>query len=242
MGTFTPIYSDDQRDAILQAGVAEGLRPIRVICERAAAGTLLLKGEPVPAFNVPESTVAGIVRTATRKREGKAPSKLAELPTGDAIESLRRRLVNAADAQLAATEKAISRSKGAKATAAQCEELRQIARAVREIAAIPGPKGEPATARPPGATIPGETKNDGGPTRGGLAGSILKAAAPRGIPATATPHLEHHTSDTGDHDATPTGNTPPDVYTQPVSDDPGEYVRGQIAAGLTADVVRVRPA
>jgi hypothetical protein len=83
---------------------------------------------------------------ASRRRE---VNELAKAAPRDAIEALRRRLVNAADAELAAMEK---RQKNGKSVPG--EELRQVARAVREIAAIPGP----SDARPaaPGARVNGD--------------------------------------------------------------------------------------
>jgi hypothetical protein len=92
------------------------------------------------------------------------------------VEALRRRLVNAADAGVSELERA-RRGKGG----VDFERLRQAARAVREIAAIPGP-GEP---RPPapGATVNGV--RDGGATRGGLAGEILRAHRQRSQPEPA---------------------------------------------------------
>jgi hypothetical protein len=143
----------------------------------AAAGELEHNGERLPPFETNQSTVRSLARQRTRQRMGHATSELATRPPGDAVEALRRRLVNLADAGLTRLERELRR-RGARL---DFEQVRQAARAVREIAALPGPEDP----RPPS---PGERvggQRNGGATRGGLAGELVAAhrAAPAPAPA-----------------------------------------------------------
>src|SRR5205823_6462688 len=102
-----------------------------------------------------------------RKQEAaQAASELVDRPPRDAVERLRRQLVTALAEELTRIE--IEQMEGRQVTG---EQLRQVARALRELASIPG-RDDP---RPPapGAKVNGV--RDGSETRGGLAGKILAA-------------------------------------------------------------------
>jgi hypothetical protein len=86
--------------------------------------------------------------------------------------------VNGTDAGMAALEREQKRNKG---RIKSWEEWRQVARAVREIAALPGPSDPRPVA--PGASVNG--RRDGAATRGGLAAAIL--ADLHGSPVDAPP-------------------------------------------------------
>ena len=173
---FHERYSDEQREALAVAYAERRIRPARRVVALAAAGELEYNGAPLLPFEAKESTVRTLGSALLRRRAGLATSQLAAAPPSDAVEALRRRLVNAADAGVSELERR-RRGKGG----VDFERLRQAARAVREIAAIPG-SGEP---RPPapGATVNGV--RDGGATRGGLAGEILRAHRQRSQPEPA---------------------------------------------------------
>jgi hypothetical protein len=176
MPPFTAKYTDEQREAVAQAYEDRGIRPARRIRELAQAGELTWKGEPLEAFDMPEPSILCYAGNLRRKRAGKVKSTLADLPHRDAVESLRRRLLAAADQHLIDYEKA-QKKPGAKPDP---ELLRQIARATREIAAMPGPK-EPKPVAPGQRRRNGDGHEDGR-TGGGIAGQILAAhrKQPRG--------------------------------------------------------------
>jgi hypothetical protein len=164
MAAFTAKYTADQREAIASAVIDRGASAPRVV-ELAAAGQLTdSNGAALDPFAVPANTVRSEARKAKKRRQGKTVSELAQLPPRDAIEALRRRLINAADAMLAEELKKPAKTRDP-------ERLRQIGRCVREFAAIPGPK-ETAPKRP-GQKTNGEREQGG--TGGGLAGGLLAA-------------------------------------------------------------------
>lgn len=127
------------------------------------------RGELLRPFQANIRYVRKLGALLRRKRAGRTDGRIAEAAPRDAIEELRRRLVSAAEEELAEWEKL---KKGTR----DLDRLRQIMRATREAAALPGPKD----ARPPkpGDKTPGggDASRVGGPTTGGLAGQILKAA------------------------------------------------------------------
>jgi hypothetical protein len=181
---FHERYSDEQREAIAAAYVDRRIRPARRVVELAAAGELMWNGQPLGPFETNASTVRSLASAHARRRAGLARSELAVAPPQDAVEALRRRLVNAADAGVTAIERKQKRSRGE----VSFEELRQAARAVREISALPGPNDPRPPA--PGARVNG--RRDGGATRGGLAGQLLAAvreSPPAGAAAVPHPRL-----------------------------------------------------
>lgn len=175
---FAPVYSDEQREAIATAYEDRKIRPAKRVCELAAAGDLEHRGAKLDPFTVPENTVRDLARDLRKRRTGERTSQLAALEPRDAIEALRRRLVNAADAMLDDLEQKVKKDAGT----ADPERLRQITRAVREAAALPGPTDPRPTA--PGSKAGG--KRNGGATQGGLGGELLKAARAEGETAHGT--------------------------------------------------------
>lgn len=251
MAGYPRAHNDQQRLAIQQAYAERNIRPIRRIVELAREGELTADGELVPAFEVKESTARDIGARYAQRLAGVRETPLADARPRDAIEQLRRRLVSATDASLGLVEHKMATKK----QAANGEELRQLARAVREIAAIPEPGAGGAPAKTaPGAHVPGKGKVDGA-TSGGLAGSVIAAASGgrRGIEPTAedahalasAAHDVLPDTSTGGYDAARSAAAP---VTENASDgdgdggseDPGQYVREQIAVGLTAERLSVR--
>lgn len=163
---FEARYTPDQRAAIAIAYVDRGIRPARAIVELAAAGELTFEGKKLPAFTTNTGTINAFSAKLRRDRAGIGPSRIASLPAREAIEELRRRLVTMADRMLSAEEtRAPSK--------VDPERLRQIARAIREAAAIPA-QNEPATVKPGHRNATGG--RDSAHTRGGLAGDIMRDA------------------------------------------------------------------
>lgn len=181
MAPFEAKWTKEQREAVVHAALEREIRPYRRISQLAAAGELTLDGAALPAFEVPEGTVADMARKARKARAGTLKSGLTDVPAADAVETLRQRLVSATDYELARLERRMKRP-GAKPVTG--EELRQIARCVRELAALPA-KGDPRPV-PPGQRKPEDGEHNGGRTTSGLAGAILAASRPatRPIPHT----------------------------------------------------------
>src|SRR4051794_24289336 len=87
------------------AMVEHGLKA-REVVDRAAAGTLELDGQPLAPFEITNpSTVRDQARRYRRRRAGEVRSPLADEPARDAIEAMRVRLINVADAMLTAVER-----------------------------------------------------------------------------------------------------------------------------------------
>lgn len=180
-GGFTATYTDEQRDALGRAFQERGIRPASRVVALAEAGEL----EPgLAAFAVVGG--AGTVRTYAsrlRKRQaGALVSELAAAPPQDAIEALRRRMVNLVESMLTDAERARKRGELKPA------DIGQLGRALRELAAIPGPHD----ARPtqPGERTPGRGTLEG-KTRTGPAAAMLADMAGHaslvGPPETAAP-------------------------------------------------------
>jgi hypothetical protein len=222
MPAFSKVYTDAQRDALAEAVVDRGLRPAQVV-ELAAAGELRHAGERLAAFPANVNSVRDYARKLKARRAGRTSSGLDDQAPRDAIETLRRRLVNAAEQEIAAEER---KPRGKRSL----ERLRQCARLLREAAALPGPDDPRPTQ--PGQKIPGTQKVAGGKTTGGMAGAILSAAgrsgrvetrqtqpAPSPIPPSSDVEGEQHGThtDTGSTDHTPSG-------------EPGAWAREQVGA------------
>lgn len=229
-GTFTKKYSDAERAAITYAYEDRQIRPASRVVELAASGELTHQGEKVPPFETNANTVRDFARDLRKKRRGERTSQLADQPPRDAIEQLRRRLVNAADALLLDYEDDVKRKPGD----ADPERLRQIVRVVREAAHLPGPN-DPRPV-PPGAKRDG--KREGGETKGGPAGAIIRAAqeARASAPAPAprhNAHTEHRdTTQHSNNNATHHQNTAPNTQHD---DEPGSGVR-ELAEKLGYDL------
>lgn len=210
MAPFTAKYTKAQKDALAHAYRERNIRPARLVVDLAARGELEWNGEKLDPFETNEDQVRHLGRLLKKRRHGEQTSQLAQLPPRDAIEALRRRLVNAADAMLTDLEDQLEKEAGK----ADPERLRQITRAVREAAALPGPNDPRPTA--PGAKVNGH--RDGAETTGGLAGGILKAhrTSQRGEGAqtetattpTQTQRSTGDSSDVGQQHSAATDNTP----------------------------------
>lgn len=142
----------------------------RQVVELAAAGALEHpSGATLGPFATSESTVRSLGRRQRLRAQAEAATaSTASLPPRDGVERLRCRLADAIDAEMDRIE--IEQEEGRMVSG---EALRQVGRAIRELASIPGPN-EPRPPRP-GAKVNGV--RDGSETRGGLAGRILAEAA-----------------------------------------------------------------
>jgi hypothetical protein len=163
-------YTQAQREALAAAFEQPGVTA-RDVVELAAAGALTHpSGAMLDPFIATQSTVRSQARRERlRRQRDAANTRLAELPARDALERMRVRLADAIEAELRRIEIEQAQNPDRSVDA---EQLRQLTRAVREFTWIPGPdERRPA---PPGAKRDGVRQ--GGETRGGLAGRILRAS------------------------------------------------------------------
>jgi hypothetical protein len=188
---FDRKYSHEQADAVASAWNDRGIRPATRVSELAAAGELTTpQGDRLPAFEIPEGTIRSLARHARRRRRGEIRSPLSEAAPRDAIEIIRRRMVNMIDGEMAVEERKRPGNRDA-------ERIRQLARAALEAARLPGPT-DPRPASP--ATKDAEGKRTGG-AHGGLAGPMMRDlrsnGAAGGEPARNAPPHTHVDSDHG---------------------------------------------
>jgi hypothetical protein len=166
---LTYTYSSAQREAIASTYLLGAAA--REVVTLAAAGELQ---HPSGATLRPFVTVEGTVRSLghrERRRRLKASEAVdPDADPRDAVERRRRALLAAIDTELRRMR--IEQEQG---RLTKLDRLRQIARAIREVAALPGPS-EP---RPPapGAKVNGVRQ--GGETRGGIAGRVLREQGAR---------------------------------------------------------------
>jgi hypothetical protein len=178
MPPFERKYTAERTKAIYRARFEHGCTH-NEIARRAQAGELV-PGDP---FKVPVGYVGKLCRAEEQRRALRFRSPLADKPHRDAIEELRRGLIAAADDMLS-DYRALAKRKPANADPARG---REIARLIREAAAIPTPKTD--TPQAPGQRRDGQ--REGGETRGGTAGSLLTAH--RGVSRHEHEDLSDHT-------------------------------------------------
>lgn len=162
MAAFDTKYTTEQREAMVYYYDERGYSAPQIV-RLAKAGELRWKGKGLASFGPKESTIRAEVSKVRRRREGKEKRDLASLPPRDAIEALRRRLLNVADAEMEYEEKKKPGSRDLK-------RMTEISRLAFEASRVPGPK-EP---RPAQGQAPGIDGRKGPVTRTGLAGDLLK--------------------------------------------------------------------
>lgn len=217
MGRWEAKYTADQRDALVRAYTVEKLTGPEAVAA-AAAGTLQLRGKRIPAFETNADYVRDCARKVKARRTGKHVGELAQLPARDAIEALRQRLVNVAEAMVTDLETL-------KPNDIDPERFRQIVRCVREAQHIAGRKETPP---PPPGTRRNGTRVDA-ETKGGIAGGIL-ADIRREHSGNATAHSNHIGEAQGNNTNAETTTTRP---TPPTTDNTkNEPTRGASLAQL----------
>jgi hypothetical protein len=193
-GPFESPYSDEQRDAVTTAYLDHAIRPARRVSALARAGKLRHGEEELPPFTVGENTIRDWARHRRRQRAGELNGKLSALPPLDAVEAVRRRLLNAVDAELGHLERAQNKRKPL--TDKQLVAMERIGRIAAQAAKIPAP----TDAKPKS----GQDNPIGKPRpTTGTAGARILAAHNARPDAVSTPH---------DHDGAPILNEPSSTH------------------------------
>jgi hypothetical protein len=160
-GPWDAKYTEEQREASA-AAYCDGMTANEVV-QTAADGRLKYRGEPLEPFEIKASTVASYAHKLRRRRAGRADTKLADMAPRDAVETLRRRLLNIAHEELAHEEK---KKRGNRDPA----RIREWTRCVLEASRLPGP----TDARPASEHTRGANGQKGPRSTGGPAGALLK--------------------------------------------------------------------
>jgi hypothetical protein len=212
---FDRKYSNEQADAIASAWNDRGMRPAKRVQELARAGELTdPTGEKIPGFEIAEGTIRSLARHARRRRRGEIHSPLSEAGPRDAIEILRRRMANMIDGEMAVEERKRPGNR-------DVERLRQLNRALLELARLPGPT-EPRPLSP--AAKDADGRRTEGAARGGLAGPMMRDLR-RGEAAQNVPNTHTHTNMLSDG-----GGSPPFERAEEDTDTtPGSLVSERIA-------------
>lgn len=240
VGQYNRRYSERQRLAVQQAFGDRGIKRPKQLVALAAAGELTADGELVDAFTLTESSARDIGERYVKRRARIARAAVADQEPADAVEALRRRLVAVINEQLTAVERLQAAHKH---NQIKGEQLRQLARALRELAALPGPDGGKRS-RAPGAHDPAQGKTPDGTTRGGLAGKIRATTQPRPIAPVHDDATTEH-SDSGEAERSDASDSDARSDQREHSDhdadsaDPGSWARERIA-GLRASSVSVQ--
>jgi hypothetical protein len=160
---FTAKLTIEQREAVGLA-MADTNMSARQISKAAKLGQLadFKTGELLEPFEVSPSYTADLGSALRRRRQGKT-SRVGDMEHRDAVEALRRRFLETADAVLEWEEKRQPNRR-------DLERVRQCIRCVREAASLPGPKDPRPD--PPGKG-PHTDRTGEAITRGGMAGMIL---------------------------------------------------------------------
>lgn len=225
MPRFDAKYSDEQRDAAAIAYLDRNIRPAGRVVQLAKRGELRYGDEILEPFDITPDAVRTYASRLRKSRAGELKSGLTDAAPRDAVEMLRRRLVSAADNMLQAIER---RQRRGKHDPKDPELLRQIARAAREIAALPS-KDDPRPVAP-GQHIPGAGANNGDRTRSGLAGSILHAHRGTRVHANEEdPRQSASTEQDIDGERSAAQYTSTEPHEAGTDDAPGAWMREQLA-------------
>jgi len=180
MSAFERRYSDEQIAAAVHSYLDRKIRPAKAVLQLARDGNLLdRRGQEVPAFTMGEAYLRALVTAERKRRRGpvKAGGMNSLSNPDDVLEGLRRRMIALADSELGVCERQRQGKRDP-------EHMRQIARLVREVAALPKP-GE-GRSKTPGAKENGVRTE--GQSRDGMVGALLHAH--RRSPATEPPNTQ----------------------------------------------------
>jgi len=180
MSAFERVYSDEAIAAAVHSYLDRKIRPARLVIQLAREGNLTTRtGEKVPAFELNPHTFRDFITRERKRRRGpvKGGGMNSLSNPDDVLEGLRRRMIALADSELGVCERQRQGKRDP-------EHMRQIARLVREVAALPKP-GE-GRSKTPGAKENGVRTE--GQSRDGMVGALLHAH--RRSPATEPPSTQ----------------------------------------------------
>lgn len=208
---FTASYTPEQRDALGRAFQERGIRPASRVAALAEAGELEPGLAPFPVKGG-GNTVRTFASRLRKRQTGELVSKLASAPPADAIEALRRRMVDLVEGMLTDAERARKRGELKPA------DIGQLGRALRELATIPGPndarRTQPGERTPGVGTVEGKTRH--GPAAAMLAdmaGHAALVSPPPTQPAPSpAPPTETQTETDGTGDAASAQRAAPDSW------------------------------
>jgi hypothetical protein len=110
---FSERFTEAQREAAARAYVDRHVRPARAVAELARGGELeSADGERLAPFEIGESTIRSFAGTCAFAVAARSSRIWRPRDPPDAVEVLRQRLVNAADAGLASVERRQRRERG----------------------------------------------------------------------------------------------------------------------------------
>lgn len=168
MGWGERKYTDAQRAAVIYHRNVRGLSG-HVISNQARNGELeSVTGDTLAAFEIPHNTVYSLGRDERAKLRRNEVSKLVHATPADANEEIRRRLIEITDRR---TAKLVDDSRRGKNV--DVEELRKLARAAREIAALPA---YGLRAPQPGRQAAGAPEGETPARSSSMAGAMYEAA------------------------------------------------------------------
>lgn len=156
---FDTKYTPEQKAAVAAAYEDQGIRPLRLVLELAAAGNLKLNGTILEPFEISEGSAREAVKRLRRQRRGEQTSELAAGPHEDAVESLRKRLVNLADASMTALEGQAKRDQRTLTEPVFIGKQRELGRLVQQLDAL-HPKAEKRGPRPGRSTQEGKARGE----------------------------------------------------------------------------------
>lgn len=176
MGWGERKYDDAQRAAVIYHKNVRKLSG-KVISDLAHRGELeAVSGQMLPAFEIPKDSVYSLARDdIARSRRMEVSALVTALPA-DANEAIRRRLVEMLDRR---TNKLVDAARRGKDIAP--EEITKLARAAREVAALPGyglraPQPGRQAAGAPGGEKPATSDSAAGAIFAAAKGGAIKAA------------------------------------------------------------------
>lgn len=212
MGINEAKWTATQREAVASAVEDRGIGATEV-ARLAAAGHIEHEGIRLEPFPIPAATVRTYALRLRKTRAGKAAAPIADLEPRDATETLRRRLATLVDDRLAAAER---KKKGT----TDPEELRQMARAIREFAAIPA-KTDPRPAAP-GARVNGAPRTEG-ETKGGLSGPLVADHRRTTGKAQPAPSADPQRDEGGEHRGTSAPTTTTEAHDAEPTEQPADH-------------------
>jgi hypothetical protein len=191
---FKRVYTDEQREAVVQAWLDRGIRPAKAIRILAEEGELVYNGERLGAFKIPQSNIPSMIAKEVKRRAGRANNPLTALPPADALDNLRKRLLSLAHTEVAKLER--EQQKPGKHGDIDLKRLHEAARVVREVAALRQSKGAPAP------SPQSEKQRRGSPAEGGMAGKLIRAAAMHQSQPVTQPTIPQTTQEDQDNAST----------------------------------------